>query len=103
MNEETRQPTTVKLAEALKQEGAPKWMIVNAQSGLYDDFKSVLAMPLHQLVNDAREAGLSESFVGRVINDGEFDAQEWESDDWEKSEEGQAIFKELMEQKRTGQ
>lgn len=87
-------PTTERLAEALKAAGAPPDMISRAREGYYDDFKSPLAMPEMQLVQDAREHGLTTIVEG--VYRGEWDATKEESDEWARSPDGQATFRELM-------
>ena len=98
MTDQDRQPTTEKLAKALEELKAPKWMIDNARNGVYDDFKSQYAMPLHVLAIAAQSQGLPQSFIDRVI-DGEFDAQLWESEKWFQSPEGQQVLNELLDQR----
>jgi hypothetical protein len=92
--QEKRKPTTEKLAEALSLAGAPKWMIDNANHGLYDDYKSSIATPIYTLVFDAESMGLRE--IAQRARDGEFDAQTWEADEWATSAEGRATFAEFM-------
>jgi len=87
-------PTTERLALALIKAGAPPLMIERARAGQYDDYKSPLAMPLTQLVMDARAAGL-EDIAQRTIA-GEFDATKEEADAWAASPDGQAAFNELL-------
>ena len=96
-DEQSRKPTTERLAEALSLAGASLEMIDRAVGGYYDDFKSPLAAPTIQLVSDARQAGLVD--IAQRAIDGEFDAQKWESDEWAKSPEGQALFQELLKGK----
>jgi hypothetical protein len=85
--------TSDKLAAALREAGAPGIMIGRAEHGYYDDYKSHLAMPLHQLVVDARQHKL-EDIAKRAIA-GEFDGTKEEGDEWAASPEGQAIISEL--------
>jgi len=80
------QPTTEKLAAALRAANAPAAMISKAEAGYYDDFKSPLAMPLHQLVTDAQAAGLPDIAMSAI--NGDFDATREESAAWAASEEG---------------
>lgn len=87
------QPTTERLAAALKAAGAPPHMISLARDGYYDDYKSPLAMPETQLLVDAREHGLAEIVEG--VMKGEWDATKEESDAWVRSPEGQAAVREL--------
>ena len=76
--------TTEKLANDLKEVKAPQWMIENALSGYYDDYKSHVAMPIVQLVNDCHKNGL-ESIANKAKN-GDYDATKEESDEWYESE-----------------
>lgn len=86
-------PTTERLAVALEEERAPKWMVEAARAGRYDDYKSDLALPLTQLVTDCRFYGLTR-MVPR-IKDGEFDCVRQEADEWAMTEEGRRIFAEF--------
>ncbi len=99
VSEQSRKPTTERLAEALSLANAPKEMIDRALGGFYDDFKSPLAAPTVQLVQDARKAGLMD-IAKRAMN-GDFDAEKWESDEWAKSPEGQATFREFLQGKHS--
>ncbi len=72
--------TSDKLADTLVAAGAPVDMVIRARGGYYDDFKSPIATPCIQLVNDARAAGLSD-IATRAIN-GDFDATPQESAKW---------------------
>lgn len=92
MNEE-RIPTTQILAKALREAGAPPAMIRNAENGYYDDYKSDLALPINQLVVDAKKLNLN-SIAERAMS-GDFDAQDWEAEAWAASEDGQSTFREL--------
>jgi hypothetical protein len=87
-------PTTERLARALEAAGAPQVMINRARGSFYDDFKSDLATPIVQLVQDVRKAGL-EGIAKRAI-DGEFDATKEESDAWAESPEGQELMQQFM-------
>lgn len=95
--EEKKQPTTERLAQALREAGAPPEMIEQALAGVYDDWKSELALPLIQLAIDAKNAGLGPAFHQRIIN-GDFDGTKEESDAWASSEEGQATFRQFSQQ-----
>jgi hypothetical protein len=98
--------STVKLAKALAEiPGVPAEMMTHVVDGYYHDFLSPLAFPEIQLVQDLRELAsrpatphnsrpLLCEMAKRVI-DGEFDATKAESDEWARSEEGQAAFREL--------
>lgn len=87
--------TTEKLAVALEEERAPKSMIRRAREGHYHDFLSPLAMPIHELVNDARRYNLTR-IAKRAMN-GDFDATKEEPDEWARSEEGRQTIRDLME------
>lgn len=87
-------PTTERLAVELVKAGAPPAMIERARAGYYDDYKSELAMPISQLVADARAAGLP--IIAERASAGEFDASQAESQAWAMSPEGQAVFRELL-------
>lgn len=78
------QPTTERLALALTAAGCPPEMIERARAGFYDDFKSPIANPISQLVQELRSIGQTD-LVNRAI-DGEFDATDEESDLWFETE-----------------
>lgn len=84
--------TKQKLAIALNAAKAPQEMIERALNGYYDDFESELEMPCVQLVNDLKEAGLSD-LAERAMN-GEFDSTREESEAWYQKE-GKDIIKEM--------
>lgn len=91
------------LAQALRDVGLDE-MAGKAATGYYHDFLSPLATPEMQLCNDLLfevhfhpESEYTEARTvlrQRVIN-GDFDASTEESDDWAKSDEGQAAFRQL--------
>lgn len=90
MNDE-RIPTSKKLADAMIEAGCPERLIRNAREYFYDDYKSSIATPCIQLVNDlAAFPELRE----RAMN-GEFDAQPWESDEWAATDEAKEMFAEF--------
>ena len=93
-----RKPTTEKLAEALSLACAPKWMIDNANAGVYDDYKSPHAMPIRTLVFDASNCGLPSIAMDAI--DGKFDAEQWEAEAWRNSPEGRATFAEFFGRKQ---
>ena len=93
-NTAQRIPTTEKLAKALEQANAPTKMIERARAGYYDDYKSELAFPIIQLVQDATRHELYT--VAEQAKAGKFDGQKWEADEWAKSPEGRATFQEFM-------
>lgn len=94
MSTEERIPTSRRLADALRWANAPSYMIKNAEEGAYDDFKSDSAQPIERLIRHCIAAGMVE-FAERAKN-GEFDSQQWESDEWARSPEGQATFREFF-------
>jgi len=79
-------PTTERLAKAMEENNCPEWMIQKARDGYYDDYKSSIATPCVQLVNDLRDAH-KDVLAIRAMK-GEFDAQSWESDEWAHSPDG---------------
>lgn len=85
--------TTDFLARILADLHAPEWMVSYARDGHYDDFKSPLAMPEHQLHADARENGLPQ--IAAWVERGVFDSTRDESTAWAQSPDGQATFREL--------
>jgi hypothetical protein len=87
--------TTEKLATALEEERAPKSMVARAREGYYHDFLSPLAMPIHQLVGDARRYDLTR--IAKRAMQGDFDATKEESDEWAASEEGRQTIRDLLE------
>jgi hypothetical protein len=95
------EPTTEKLAKALEAAGAPESMIKKAREGYYDDYKSHLAFPEMQLHHDAHVAGLEG--IKAAVEAGEFDSTKEESDEWARSEEGQAAFAELTKRPNRAQ
>lgn len=86
--------TSTFLARILVDEGAPEWMVSLARDHHYHDFKSPLAMPEMQLLGDARANDLPR--IAAWVIDGVFDATKVESDEWAKSPDGQAAFRELL-------
>lgn len=90
-----REAMTEKLARALIHAQAPQVMIERARAGYYDDYKSPLSLPIQALVQHARLYHLN-GIALRAMN-GEFDAQEWEADEWAKSDEGQAAFLSILQ------
>lgn len=60
-----------RLTAALAEAGAPEWMMKKARAGQYDDFRSDLEMPIHELVNDASACGLKD--IAARAKTGEFD------------------------------
>lgn len=75
-------PTTERLARALKATNDPKLaqMIERAKAGYYDDYKSPLANPISQLIDDLRSLG-HEELAKQAIDD-EFSATPDESSEW---------------------
>lgn len=87
--------TSERLALALEELGNPELeqMILNARRGYYDCFKTTIATPLTQLVEDIIAAGHPE-FAERVINS-EFDSSYQEGLEWFQSKEGKDVWLEL--------
>jgi hypothetical protein len=75
-----KQPTTERLAQAMREAGCPADAIALALSGHYDDFKSSIELPMVQLVNDLRANGFN-NLADRAIA-GEFDSTPEESSAW---------------------
>src|SRR5205823_2354062 len=67
-DEQSRKPTTERLAEALSEARAPQKMIDRAYAGYYDEFKSELAVPIVQLVQDATRHELIVVASIRTVN-----------------------------------
>lgn len=97
--------STDKLVFSLANANAPLEMIRLAKDNHYHDFKSELATPCTQLVNDlAKAIDLDQTNAKlRMVRDqainGVFDADKEESDEWAASPEGQAILRELTGEK----
>jgi hypothetical protein len=91
-------PTTERLAQDLEEAGAPAEMIERARAGYYDDYKSDLAMPEVQLLQDARRAGLTS--IAEGVLEGRWDATKEEADAWARSPDGQETFRELLAGKK---
>jgi hypothetical protein len=82
------------LAAALRTAGAPQDIVTRAVGGYYHDYRSPLAFPIIQLVQDLQAVGLTE-LAGRAKR-GEFDATKEEVDAWAASEDGQETFRDLL-------
>jgi len=76
--------TKERLAQDLEKAGAPAKMIEWARNGFYDDYETVIAFPIQQLVADAKAAGL-ENIAQDAMN-GVYDATEQEGMEWMKSQ-----------------
>lgn len=74
-------PTTERLAKALEELGDPKLadMIKRAREGYYDDYKATILDPDMELVHELRTAG--HPHMAARVQDGEWDAQDWEKRD----------------------
>lgn len=81
-------------ANAAKYEAFAK----RAETGEFDDYADTYACPITQLHNELVAAGFTK-FAARVAN-GEFDATKEESDEWARSESGQAAAKMLSPEMR---
>lgn len=97
MDQPTRrdgEATTDFLARILTDLNAPGWMVSYARDGHYDDFKSPLVMPEHQLHSDAKANGLPQ--VAAWVEVGVFDSTRDESAAWAQSPDGRATMNELV-------
>lgn len=95
------------LAAVLREAGLFE-MADKAATGYYHDYLSPLAFPERQLSNDLLDAaGVARDFGNEKMveaalairerhHNGEFDASTEESDDWARSPEGQAAFRQLL-------
>jgi hypothetical protein len=92
------------LAAALAEAGAPAAMIRRAERGYYHDYLSPLAMPELALVNELRSAARRAPdedtarkliAVAQDVIAGKHDANKAESDEWARTPEGRAAFREL--------
>lgn len=79
-----RMKTTEKLADALRKSGAPDSMIQAALVGRYDDYKSVSATPITDLVKDCYRYGLKDIAYDAI--NGKYDGTAEESEEWYRSE-----------------
>jgi methionine synthase II (cobalamin-independent) len=76
--------TKERLAQDLEKAGAPSKMIEWARNGFYDDYETVIAFPIRQLVADAEAAGLDA--IAQDAMNGVYDATEQEGLEWMKSQ-----------------
>jgi hypothetical protein len=81
--------TKVRLAQDLKEHGAPDWMIRKAIDGYYDDYESPIATPCIQLVIDLNLAGLLD--MANEAKNGKYDGTKEEADAW-LAKEGQDLL-----------
>ena len=72
--------TKDRLAQVLREAGAPARMVTLAESGQYDDFLSDSPTPIVNLVRDLQFVGLHDLAM-RVMG-GEFDATKEEAEAW---------------------
>ena len=79
----SQEPTSERLARALEGAGLYE-MAKKARTGYYDDFRSPLATPIVQLVQDLRAHG-KHDLARRAMN-GEFDATREEAEAWYERE-----------------
>lgn len=92
-----RIPTTQHLAHALRLANAPASMVQKAEQGHYDDYKSPLAGPIAQLIVDCQNVGTRKMLqIATMAQDGEFDGQKWEAEEWAQSAEGQETLKQIL-------
>ena len=73
-------------------------LMARAAAGEFTDYADTHACPITELHRLCRKYGLNE-LADRVAN-GEFDATKDESDEWMKSQSGQAVAKELSPEMR---
>lgn len=92
--QEERVPTKEKLATAMERANAPGKLIRWARDGYYDELFGPLDFPLITLIGDLRLHNLSK--LARRVEDGEFEPQKWEWEEWEQTEEGQASKRTLL-------
>lgn len=84
--------TADRLVKDLEQAKAPAKMIDWARNGFYDDYETVIAFPIQQLVADAKAAGLND--IAQKAMNGEYDATEQESLEWMRNQ-GYRYLKEV--------
>ena len=92
--------STEKLVAALKKAGAPSDMIIYAESGGYNDYKSQSATPCVDLVNALAKHGLF-GLQKRALS-GEFDATKEESEAWAKEMQNDPQMGPLLKQMGLG-
>ena len=76
-------------------------MVTLAREGWYHDFLSTQVNPIGALIEDAQRAGLED--IARRAADGEFDATVAESREFGASEEGQKLWRALVDPDRAKQ
>ena len=74
--------TSDKLAQVLDEHGLSA-MAKRAREGYYDDYRSPIATPIRELVQDLQAAGQHE-LANRAAN-GEFDGTKEEAEEWRKN------------------
>lgn len=72
--------TKLRLARVLRESGAPEEMVRRAVRGAYDDYDSLSATPIMDLVRDCQHHNLTD-IAKRAMN-GEFDATREEGEAW---------------------
>jgi hypothetical protein len=94
-------PSDHKLYEALRAADLPD-LAERAKAGEWNDFFGRHDAPQHHLIAQLekriprrQDPETIQGVIQQVI-DGEFDGTKAEADEWAASEEGQAIFRELM-------
>lgn len=80
----TTEPTKVRLARVLQENGCPQDMVQAALEGFYDDFESPLDTPCVRLVMDLRK--LHKFALAKRAENGEFDGTKAEADAWMERE-----------------
>lgn len=76
--------TKDRFAQDLERVGAPEQMIEWAKNGFYDDYESVTATPIIQLVVDCDALGLNE--IADKARNGEYDGTKEEAEAWANKE-----------------
>ncbi len=98
-----RLPTWKKLVNYLEAQNDDRLdeIIELAKTGFYDDYRTPIAMPIHQLVMDLEEAG----FLGlaRMAKDGQWDAEPWEGEEWMKTEGHKLLMEDVENENKATQ
>ena len=88
--------TKDRLAAALREIGLDE-IAREAERGLYDDYESPNAMPIHSLVHRLTEEGSPAALaLAERAKAGDFDGTKEEANAWATSPEGQAMLRELI-------
>ncbi len=92
--EEITDESTKILYKDLLAHGASDRILLRCRKNLYHDFKSPYDFPDMKLLDDLQLHGPRELIP--FHRDGKYDATKQESDEWGRSEEGQAAFAQLL-------